>query len=149
MLRPANVLGVILAIRHRLDGISAFASVAAASLFRRAPSSLLRRGAIRRGGCPPNVLGYLCPIRLDSLGVVIPSGVSRAFAFARSAGTCSRGISLRCNRQQHAYENWRLCLCSSPRLQGEGFRTRRRHLHSRNCVCHIISLTGRLSPGNT
>ena len=33
---PAHILGVILAIRHPLDGIFAFASVAAASLFRRA-----------------------------------------------------------------------------------------------------------------
>ncbi len=47
MLCPANVLGVILAIRHRLNGIFAFAvaSVAAASLFRRAP--LLLREAPR------------------------------------------------------------------------------------------------------
>jgi hypothetical protein len=32
---------------------------------------------------------------------VIPSGVSRAFAFARSAGTRSRGISLGCNARLH------------------------------------------------
>jgi hypothetical protein len=73
MLCPANVLGVILAIRHPLDGIFAFAfaSVAAASLFRRAPLSLLRRGTIRRGGCPAHVLGVMSSIRLARTGAAL------------------------------------------------------------------------------
>jgi hypothetical protein len=40
------------------------------------------------------MLGYLLATR-RFCSAVIPSGVSRTFGFARSAGTRSRGISLR------------------------------------------------------
>jgi hypothetical protein len=76
--------------------------------------------------CPANVLGHLLTTRLVLTGAphvefgklphshsgrravkrsVIPSAVSRAFAFARSAGTRSRGISLRFHRRQHFHLN--------------------------------------------
>ena len=44
-------------------------------------------------GVRPRTLGYLLATRRLG-GAVIPSGVSRAFGFARSAGTRSRGIPL-------------------------------------------------------
>jgi hypothetical protein len=57
----------------------------------------LRRGTVRRGGCPAHMLGYLLTIRLALTGAVILSEVSRGPAFpAVCAGAKrSRRTSLR------------------------------------------------------
>ncbi len=64
--------------------------------------------------CPANLLGVnvIRLPRTNGRGPVIPSGVSRAFGFARSAGTRSRGISIRCNA--------RLCANLRAAVEGRG-----------------------------
>jgi hypothetical protein len=94
MLCPANVLGVILAIRHRLDGISAFASVAAPR-FSGGRLCLCFVGAQSAAAdARQTYLATCAPSASTPWGVVIPSGVSRAFAFcAKRRDTQPRNLS--------------------------------------------------------
>ena len=90
--------------------------------------------------CPAHMLGYLSATRpaqagalpfqlpTSSLQNVIPSEASRAFSFARSAGTRSRRISLGCRQRR--------LLGSPEQLHKHFIRNRqpvRHKLHTRPC----------------